>query len=165
MDQVKLDAILDNSENDSSVIDAYVSQLVGECCNNLDKYVEYVFEVLNKDDVITDEDLDDIVLTIPPLIYFAGEVQEKLGIRQDVSETTRKSLYNKIYVDTTGTAQVRKSTAEMQLSDYEIASIIYERAYETIDHKISYAKELLQSAKRVLSRRIASIEISKLSER
>ena len=73
--------------------------------------------------------------------------------------------YNKIYVDTTGTAQVRKSTAEMQLSDYEIASIIYERAYETIDHKISYAKELLQSAKRVLSRRIASIEISKLSER
>ena len=160
-----VDEIAESTENDSDIIDEYVNKLVDKCCTNLDSYIQYVFDLLNRDDrAIADSELDDIVLTIPSLIYFAGETQERLGIRHDVSETNRKSMYNELYLKATGTAQCRKSDAELKTSEYEVVSIIYDRAYNLIKGKISYAIELLQSAKRVLSRRITAAELSRYPE-
>lgn len=165
MDRDMMDYITDSTENDSVIIDEYVNKLVDNCCTNLDSYIKYVFDLLNREDrAIADSELDDIVLTIPSLIYFAGETQERLGIRHDVSETNRKALYNDLYLKSSGTAQCRKSEAELKTSEYDVVTIIYDRAYNLIKGKISYATELLQSAKRVLSRRITAIELSRYSD-
>ena len=97
-------------------------------------------------------------MTIPSLCYFAGEQQERLGIRCDVSKSTRNVMYNKIFADTVGTAGVKKASADMQLFNEDIVSVIYDRAYSIIKSKISFATEILQSAKKVISRRMAESE-------
>lgn len=157
------DALNDNETN-SEYIQELVDVLVNKCCDKLDAYISYVAGKLNEEDyVLMDSELDDIVMTIPIQLYFVGTQQEKLGIRHDVSEANRKLLYNRIYTDTVGTANVRKSAAELQLFNEDMVIVVYERAYNIIKSKVSFATELLQSAKKILSRRMAEFELSKVT--
>ena len=120
-------------------------------------------EVLAKNANITNEELDDIIMTIPTLLYFISEQQEKLGIKHDVSKSSRELLYNKIYMDTPGTAGIKKARADSQLVNESLVNIVYSRTYTIIKSKVDFALELLQSAKKILSRRISENEITKLS--
>lgn len=156
---------MDNTESDSSYVDELVNGLVDKCCDRLDAYVAYVADILNKagdtSEPITDQELDDIIMTLPTQMYFASESQEKLGIRHDVSSTNRQLLYNKLFSEADGTVGVRKAKAESELVNEDIALIVYERAYNQIKAKLAYALELLQSAKKVLGRRVAAMELSR----
>jgi hypothetical protein len=100
-------------------------------------------------------------MTLPAQMYFASESQERLGIRHDVSATNRQFLYNKLYSEAVGTVGFRKAKAESELVNEDIALIVYERAYNQIKAKLAYALELLQSAKKVLGRRVAAMELSR----
>lgn len=113
-----------------------VEHIVTECCEGLDKYVHYVSDILrDNSSVITDEELDDIILTIPTLVYFVGECQEKIGLKQDISESTRKQLFNECFVNAVGTVQGKKSEAENKTLNDEIVSFVYGRAYNAVDRK------------------------------
>ena len=159
----KIPQLMNDVDNNSDYIDNIVNSLVESCCSSLDNYVSYVKDLLNNDNyTLTNRELDDIIMTIPSLCYFAGEQQERLGIRCDVSKSTRNVMYNKIFSDTIGTAGVKKASADMQLFNEDIVSVIYDRAYSIIKSKISFATEILQSAKKVISRRMAESDISKI---
>ena len=155
---------MSNTESDASYVDELVDSLVNQCCDKLDAYVAYVADILNKaseSDPITDQELDDIIMTLPTQMYFASEIQEKLGIRHDVSSTNRQLMYNKLFSGAEGAIGVRKAYAETELVNEDIALIVYERAYNQIKSKLAYALELLQSAKKVLGRRVAAMELSR----
>ena len=149
-------------EENADYVQELVDNLVQKCCGNLDKYLEYVNKILgNSDYALTNDELDDIIITIPSILYYVGDQQEKLGIKRDVSESTRSLLYNKIYLETTGTAGARKAAADQQLFNESLVSIVYNGAYEAIKAKTSIALEVLQSAKKIMTRRIAEVDLSK----
>ena len=153
----------DNDMNSEYVL-TLVENLVEKCCEDLDEYVEYVSKILkDTDHAITNEELDDIIMTIPTLLYFAGTQQEKLGIKHDVSKSSKDLLFNKIFIETQGTTGVKKAVADQQLFNESLVSVVYSRAYDIIKSKTSFALELLQSAKKVMSRRISENDITKLS--
>lgn len=157
------DLMKDTDENATYVSDL-VDSLVSKCCSTLDKYIEYVSGILNdKDYEITNTELDDIIMTIPTLLYSVGVQQERLGIKQDVSESNRMLLYNKIYAETSGTASVKKSVADAELFNESLVIIVYKRAYDIIKSKISFSFEVLQSAKKVMTRRISEQDLTKVS--
>lgn len=160
----KIDAVMHEVEEDSEYVQQIVDGLVSKCCDNLTDYINYVSKILNDNDYsLTNDELDDIIMTIPTMLYYVGEQQERLGIKQDVSDTTRSFMYNKLFAESTGTVDHKKAVTESALFDETLVTVIYARAYNTIKSKVSTAMELLQSAKKIMSRRITEAELNKVA--
>lgn len=164
VDPETLKQALDDVNNNSEYVDEMVQELVSSCCSSLDEYIEYVKEMLNNDNAnIPSSTLDDIVMTIPSLLYFVGTQQEKLGIRHDVAKSTRNILFNQLFTKSVGTVNAKKAEAEIQLFNEDMATIVYDRAYNSIKTKVEFATEILQSAKKIISRRMSESDINKSS--
>ena len=103
----------------------------------------------------------DFVLTLPTLLYFVSESQEALGIREDVSKAYEKDKFNETISHTEGTVAVKTALAELETQNEYLAKVVYQRAYKKIKLRVEAAYELLQSVKKVLSRRMLALELSK----
>lgn len=164
IDPETLKQALETVDEDSVYIDELVESLVSSCCDKLDEYVLYVKDRLNDNNAnIPASELDDIVMTIPSILYFVGTQQEKLGIRHDVAKSTRNILFNQLFTKSVGTVNAKKAEAEIQLFNEDMATIVYDRAYNSIKTKVEFATEILQSAKKIISRRMAESDINKSS--
>lgn len=149
-------------EANSKIIDNLVNNLVSSYCSELDNYVTYIKKILDDTNTpIVDTELDDFVLTLPTLLYFVSESQEALGIREDVSKAYEKDKFNETISHTEGTVAVKTALAELETQNEYLAKVVYQRAYKKIKLRVEAAYELLQSVKKVLSRRMLALELSK----
>lgn len=156
------DFIYEVSE-DSKYINELVEEIVKQCCENLDNYVNDIKDKLTSQNYnMTDKELDDIVMTIPTLIYFASEVQERLGIRYDIAKSNKTQIFNDIFINKDGNQGLKKAVAENKTFNESMIVCVYDRSYNIIKSKISAAMEILQSAKKIISRRMQSIEFTRL---
>lgn len=156
--------LIDSVDSSSNYLDDIVDSLVQSCCQELDDYIIYVKRLLDDVDTpITDGELDDIILTIPTLLYFAGNAQESLGIREDISKMDETSKYNQVLVEAPGTVQAKQAYAKLQTQNETLATMVYQRACKKIKLRCDYACEILQSSKKILSRRVAELELSRSS--
>lgn len=164
IDHEKIEESLEITGEDSKYILEIVTKLVSDCCGNLDKFVEYIKGRMSEANYnLTDRELDDIIITIPTLLYFVGTQQEKLGIHHDVTKIARNTQFNEAYLRAAGTAGAKKAHAESIVVNDDIAMVVYIRAYNMIKSKIDSATEILQSAKKILTRRISELELTKIS--
>lgn len=151
-------------DKNSDIIDNVVNRLVSSYCEQLDTYMIYVRNILaNVENPPTDKELEDFVLNLPVLLYFAGEGQESLGIKEDVAKAVRQELYNETYEKATGTIADKTASAELATQAEFITQIAYSRAYKKIKLRCEAANETLQSAKKIISRRISEYEMSKVA--
>lgn len=157
----KLEEVNINSEYVHELTD----ELVKSCSDKLDAYIEYVANKLNDTGSynLTNAQLDDIVMAIPTLLYFVGTQQEKIGLKHDVSKQTRNKLYNKVYSETVGAVGVKKAAAEQFIFYEDLVTIVLDNAYQTLKSKVTYATEILQSAKKIMSRRMTETELSRIT--
>ena len=147
----------------SDIVDSIVNRLVSNYCKPLDEYMEFIRNILN--DTVnppTDRELDDFTLNIPVLLYFTGEAQEALGIKEDVAKAVKQELYNEIYDKSTGTIADKTAVAELATQNEYIAHIAYQRAYKKVKLRMEAANEMLQSVKKIITRRVAEYEISRV---
>lgn len=150
--------------NDNSIfIDSVVSKLVANYCKQLDEYVKLIKEILDdKDNPPTDEELDDFTLNLPTLLYFTGEAQESLGIKEDIAKAIKQELYNNTYNGEKGTIADKTAKAELATQNEYIVHVAYHRAYLKIKLRMDLANELLQSVKKVISRRMVEYETTRV---
>lgn len=148
---------------ESAYLDDLVDSFVSEVCSDLDKYVTYVQGMLdaNEQTPITDKELDDIIMTIPTLLYYIGDKQESLGIREDLAKLNETTKYHECILNSDGAVAIRQSIAKSNTHEESLISIVYQRTTKKIKSKCDYAMELHQSCKKVLSRRIAELELSR----
>lgn len=147
----------------SDIVNSIVNRLVSDYCKPLDEYMEFIRNILNDTaNPPTDRELDDFTLNIPVLLYFTGEAQEALGIKEDVAKAIKQELYNEIYDKSTGTIADKTAAAELATQNEYIAHIAYQRAYKKIKLRMEAANETLQSVKKVISRRISEYDMSKV---
>ena len=147
----------------SELIDSIVNKLVADYCRPLDEYMEYIRNIL-KDDTNppTDKELDDFTLNLPVLLYFTGEAQESLGIKEDVAKAVKQELYNHTYDKADGTIADKTAVAELATQTEYITHIAYNRAYKKVKLRCEAASETLQSVKKVISRRMQAYELSRV---
>ena len=151
-------------DKNGDLIDDIVNKLVHQYCSDLDNYMHYILEVLNDAaNPPTNEELDGFTLNLPVLIYFAGEAQESLGIKEDVAKAIKQERFNETYEQSTGTIADKTAAAELSIQDEYITHIAYARAYKKIKLRIDAANETLQSVKKVISRRMVEYEVSKVN--
>lgn len=159
-----LEIIKSRVEDNSSQIDAIVSQIIQPYCKDLDYYVKFIHDCL-KDGTNppTTAELEDFCMNLATYIYFAGGICENLGIRDDIAKAVYKEVYNSSRNTVSGTVQDKNAQAELHSAEEQIISAAYTRAYKQMKSKVENAQELLQSCKKVLSHRIQEEELTRFN--
>ena len=152
----KLESIKLHVENNSKIIEDIVNDIIQPYCKDLDKYILFIKDCLADGlNPPTDVELDDFCLNLSTYIYFAGGMQEQLGIRDDISKAVYKETYNtKRNELSKGTIDDKNTLAELASQQEQLTNICYSRAYKIVKSKVENAQELLQACKKVLSRRM-----------
>ena len=150
-----------NANADNVIV--FVNNIVSKYCKELDELTTSIHSILyNQEDPISDEELDSSIMKLSSVLYFVSEKQEEMGLKEDIS----KSFYNEAYNTTrnaltTGTVADKDSYAKLQSQQELLTSMIFSRCYKKIKTKVESAYELLTSMKKVLSRRISAMELSR----
>lgn len=153
--------IMDRVEDNSAKVEKLVDDLVDKYCHQLDELVSAFKEVLHdKDNPITEEELDEICLKLPSYLYFIGEAQERFGIKEDIAKSTKMELYNQVHQRTKGTIADKQAASEAATLEEDIVFKAYQRSYKRIKQKLEAAYELLASIKKVISRRETEMQLS-----
>lgn len=163
----ELDAIQDikdTVEAHSRAIDEIVNGIIRPYCKDLDNYVAFIKDCLKDgENPPTTDELDDFCLNLSTYIYFAGGMTEQLGIRDDIAKAVYKEMYHTARArQDKGTVADKDSLAELASQEEYIVSSSYTRAYKTMKAKVENAQELLSSVKKVLSRRIQEMELTRM---
>lgn len=166
-DQKAIKNIAKRVEDNSRQIDDIVNGIISPYCKDLDKYVEFIRDVLKDgENPPTDRELEDFCMNLSTQIYFAGGLVEQLGIRDDISKAVYKEMYHSSRASIEkGTIDDKNSLAELESQQEQIVNVCYNRAYKTVKAKVENAQELLSSCKKVLSRRMQEIELTKIGGR
>lgn len=162
-----MNAIIDiqeRVETNASEIDKLAQKIIQPYCKDLDKYVLFIRDCLKDgENPPTDDELDDFCLNLSTYLYFAGGLCEQLGIRDDMGKAIYKETYHasRAALDK-GTVADKDSVAALQSQQEYIVSSAYTRAYKTLKSKVENGQELLQSIKKVISRRCLERELTRI---
>lgn len=165
IDTKQIDVLQKRTDDNSILVDDIVNKVVSKYCQPLDDYMNYIREVLNEaedGDKIPNAFLDDIALQLPIYMYFIGEAQEALGIREDVSRAIRQDVYNTAFNAAVGTIADKQANAELSSQSETVANIAFSRAYKKVKIRLDAASEMLQSVKKVMSRRMSEADLTRM---
>lgn len=150
-------------DDNGDIINNIVNTLVDDYCRELDNYICFIKDILESDTPPTDTELDDFALNIPVRLYFAGEGQESLGVKEDIAKAVKQELYNAAFDSATGTIADKTAVAELAIQNETITHIAYSRAYKKIKARCEMANEVLQSVKKVITRRTTEYEMTRVT--
>lgn len=154
-------SIIVRVEDNSEKIEKVVDELIQPYCEKLDTLItKFRNCLMDKENPVTEWELDDVCLKLPSHLYFMGEAQEKFGIKEDISKSIKMELYNEIHQRTKGTIADKQAASEAGTIEEDIVYRAYQRAYKRIKQKLEAAYELLSSIKKVISRRMGEQELA-----
>lgn len=153
-------------EDNAKLIDNIVNEIIAPYTKDLDNYVDFVKNCLKDGEhPLTDSELEDISNNMATYIYYASGMCEQLGVRDDIAKALYKETYNSARLDLDkGTIDDKNSIAESKSQQEQLVSICYNRAYKTLRNKVDAAQEILSSVKKVLTKRISDIGLTKMGE-
>ena len=163
-DMTKITEIQNRVEENSKQMDDIVRNIIHPYTKDLDAYVGFIRDCLaDGQNPPTDAELDDFVMNLSTYIYFASSMCEQLGIRDDIAEAVYKEMYHssRAKLDE-GTVADKNSLAELEAQKENVIAICYARSYKAVKAKVEAAQELLSSCKKVLSRRLAELNLTQM---
>ena len=151
-------------EVNSRQLDDIVNAIIRPYIDDLDRYVLFIKDCLKDgENPPTTSELEDFCMNLSTDIYFASGMCENLGIRDDIAKAVYKEMYHTARASQDkGTVADKDSLAELASQEQFIVSSSYTRAYKTMKAKVENAQELLSSVKKVLSRRIQEMELTRM---
>ena len=164
LDSDKLNQTQSRVEHDSRLINDIVDSIIKPYCADLDNYVGFIKDCLaDGEKPPTNDELDDFCMNLSTLIYFAGGMCEQLGIKDDISKAIYKETYHSARSNSEpGTVADKDSLAELASQHEYLVNVCYNRAYKVMKSKVDNAQELLGSCKKVLSRRMTEMELTRV---
>lgn len=165
LDKEKISKIRDKVDIDSEKLDEIVHDIIRPYCESLDNYVNFIRDILQDgENPPTAQELDDFCINLSVYIYYASGMQEALGIKDDIA----KALYREMYNTTRdslekGTVADKDALAELKSQQEYLTSVLYKRAYNIVKAKVSSAQEILASIKKIISRRVSEMELTRMT--
>lgn len=151
-------------EDNSTVIDDIVRDIIAPYVKDLDNYVVFIKDCLKDgENPPTDYELEDFCMNLSAYIYFASGMCEQLGIRDDIAKAVYTEAYNTARDNQKGTVQDKNTLAELAVQQEKIISVCYTRAYKVVKAKVESAQELLSSCKKILTRRMSEMELTRIT--
>lgn len=145
-------------------IENAIARIVDEHIGELDATIDKLKQMLKDDtDILTDQEIEDIMLQLPILLYDVTDNQEVVGMQSDLAGLLYKEAYNEALKIARGTVQEKTSASELATMTEKFDTVIYDRAYKIIRQKISMAIEILNAVKRIQSTRLQGVELGNKS--
>lgn len=163
--ETKVADIRSKVEEDSKKLQEIIDDIIKPYIEELDNYVDFVKGIItNYEKPPTAQELDDFIMNLSVFIYYASGMQEQLGIKDDIA----RAIYKEIYHSTRdsidkGTVADKDSLAELASQQELLTSMLYKRAYSIVKSKVAAAQEILASVKKIISRRVAEMEITRIT--
>lgn len=156
------DRVLDKSNN----LERAVQNIVNEHTSELTATINSIRDMLkDTTDILTDQEIEDIMLRLPIILYDKTDDQEIVGLQSDLANQIYKEAYNESYKLARGTIGDKTSAAELSTMQNKLDQIIFDRAYKIIKQKINMAIETLNAVKKVQAMRMERNNIDKFSNR
>lgn len=129
-------------------------------CHDLDIFMDALTKkiVTNPSVSLANEEIEQDLLQLTSLLYYATNASENLGIKADLAETMRKDVYNTVLISTNGTIIDKNATADASSLGEKIIQIGYQRAYNKIRAKVQMALEMQTTLKKILSNRMLELD-------
>lgn len=164
MTDEKIQEIRERVDLDSNKISEIVNEIIQPYCAELDKYVDFIKSILKDgENPPTAQELDDFCMNLSVYIYYAGGMQERLGIKDDIARALYKEMYHSCRDSIEkGTVSDKDSLAELASQQEALVSVCYKRAYSIMKAKVAAAQEILASCKKIISRRMAEMELTRI---
>ena len=172
VDVNKVQELLSDTDDNVEYFNSVATQTANRYTEHLDKLMQNLYKlVMNLKDCPTDK-LEKYYLELTNLIYFMGDKLEQLSIHGDMSKAAEKEIYNKAYLANQVKDSDRKNkttVAENQAvaeeeSKYEaVISSIYDHAYKIVKFKIDAAKDMVNTLRKTISRRMQEEQLSSFS--
>lgn len=164
VDLEKLNKNNERVESLTAVVRDMVRNIVDKACQDLDEYMKTIDEILcDKDNPVSDRELEDFTLNLPSLLYLVSSRREELKIKEDVARAIYKDVYNRVREKAEGTVADKDTAADLAAQSEAITVIVLQRAVTTIKSREEAAWEMLNSVKKVLTRRVAEMELTRQS--
>lgn len=162
---VDIEQVHKNNERVESltvVVREMVKNIVDEACRELDTYMSIIEDILcDTDTPVSDSELEDFTLNLPSLLYLVSSRREELRIKEDVAKAVHKDVYNRVREKAQGTVADKDTAADLASQSEAITLIVLQRAGSTIKTREEAAWEMLNSVKKVLTRRVAELELTR----
>lgn len=144
----------------SVAIENAIHRIIDDHIGELNDVVEKIRTMLKDDtDILTDQEIEDILLQLPLLLYDVTDDQEVVGMQSDLAGLIYKESYNEALKIARGTVQEKTSASELATMTEKFDTVIYDRAYKIIRQKISMAIEILNAVKRIQTTRTQGVEL------
>lgn len=158
----KMNSVSADIESRSMDCDSLINIIVDKYCKDLDFMVNYILSVLkNGLETAPDSLLEEITIKLPILIYWASSGQETVGVREDISKLLRSDVFAESFnAQHIGSVAQKTLNANQEAYTNDLLNTIYSHSTKLIKSKVSYATEIMQSVKKVLSKRMIEKEWS-----
>ena len=140
-----------------AILNESVNEIVNCVTQELDDYINGLPRNMSD---LPDSELEGIILEIPSLLYWVNSNLEKVGAKEDVAKSLKNKVFRESFLSGDGSISLKKIRAEEESYKQELVDIIYSNAYKTIKNKTDMAFEIMQSAKKIMNRRVAEFGIS-----
>lgn len=163
-DKDKIEKIREKVDYDAHKIDEIVNSIVEPYSKDLDNYVDFIKSILRDgENPPTTQELDDFCVNLSVYIYYAGCMQEQIGIKDDIARALYKEMYHTCRDNIEkGTVADKDSLAELASQQEYLVSVCYKRAYSIMKAKVTAAQEILSSCKKIISRRMSESELTRI---
>lgn len=148
--------------NQTEIVDESIAEL-SKPCELLDKLIDEVTYILANNKTLSDSDLDFYIMQIPLQLYYLNEYINHLETQENVASVSRKIAYNEARLHATGTVADKDAIAERSVEPRTLVNLVFTQSRKLMQSKRDIAIELLNSLKKVSSRRISEYELSRFS--
>ena len=164
--------IMESVDSNSNIITEIANDVISQHLCDLQSIMVNLNNEITSGDFIPTNTLEKYYLELNGCLYFCGEEMEKLGIRSDISKALARQKYNTVYLD----SRVKASDGKNKTTAAELASIseeaskeentvnmIFDRVYKILKYKIDSAYEMLNTLRKVISKRMQDSQLSNTS--
>lgn len=155
---------LKNIEEQSKLVMEVVDSILGKDLESIDQYLTNIKQKFSGCKELTDLELDEIIFEVPLHLYYLYSVLHKCELRKGLADESKSYKKNEAILNATGTVQEKTSKAELACSEGVIVFLAYKNACDIIRGKMDSASELLNSAKKIQSRRVEEMRLSQSSK-
>jgi hypothetical protein len=142
-------------------IENITNEIVNAYCSRLDDCMKFIGDVIyDEKNPITDAELESLSLALPNLLYFVNSASESLGIKEDIAKAFKTNKYNSFFLEQDGKIADKTVKADLLIQDETLIHLCYQRAYKRVKNKVEAGFEMLNSVKKVLSKRMLDIRLT-----
>ncbi len=171
VDTEKVQKLMEETDENVKYFESVSSETAKKYTKHLDEKMQELYKKMLKVSDITTSELERYLLELTNLVYFMGDKMESLGIYDDMSSSAAKEVFNKAYLNTQSISEDGIKTKKLTVADltamseeeakYEtVVNSIYARAYKMVKFKVESANKMIDTLKKVLSRRIQEEALS-----